>query len=457
MKQSRVLSTWLLPVSVAISTGLYLYLTYFVARSDFWVLLFCFALLFGVYTLILAKYVFGQSPLSGHTLYLLLGAALLFRLVQWGAWPVLSDDFYRFYWDGKLLVQGYNPYLHLPRVLQEAKQAQNLGLSKLLFEQLNSPDYYTVYPPVNQLFFALAAGISPKSLWGGVIVMRTLILLAEVLSLFFLKQLLRRWNLPTQRVLIYAWNPLVILELTGNLHFEAVVICFFLVAIYCLEVFKQWTSLLLAALFYALAISTKLIPIIFLPFFLRKLGWQKAIILYVGIGIFTFLTFLPFLSQALLENIFSSINLYFQKFEFNASIYYLVRWVGWQIYGYNIILAAGPLLSILTLSAVLLLAFLRRPQGGADFLQGLLFGLSIYYFLATTVHPWYICTLVMLSVFSPYRYAILWSGLVILSYATYQDESYTENLYLVGLEYFCVFGYLVFEMVRSGFSRLKIN
>ena len=79
-------------------------------------------------------------------------------------------------------------------------------------------------------------------------------------------------------------------------------------------------------------------------------------------------------------------------------------------------------------------------------LTGLLLGLTCYFALATTVHPWYIATPLLLSVFTRYRYVIVWSFVVMLSYVAYQQTAVVENLYLVGLEYILVTAYLIYEL-----------
>jgi alpha-1,6-mannosyltransferase len=143
-------------------------------------------------------------------------------------------------------------------------------------------------------------------------------------------------------------------------------------------------------------------------------------------------------------HVFSSIQLYVQTFEFNASIYYVVRWIGYQFTGYNIIASAGITLSLLTLVGILVMAYLQKGSSTQAFLTTALWSITLYFVLATTVHPWYITTLVMLCTFTS-RYPILWSGLIVSSYSAYAQSPYTENLYLVGLEYVLLLGFLVYE------------
>lgn len=184
-----------------------------------------------------------------------------------------------------------------------------------------------------------------------------------------------------------------------------------------------------------LAVSTKLIPLLVLPFMFKRLSLKTGLT-YCFITGFTFLIlFLPFLTPALILHFGSSLNLYFQKFEFNASVYYILRWLGIYFYGYNQIAKIGVLLSVATLLAILLLAYRERSAALSALSTRFLQALTIFYLLATIVHPWYLTTLVAMAALSRFRYPLIWSGLAVLSYAAYQTKTYTENPWLIMLEY----------------------
>jgi hypothetical protein len=67
----------------------------------------------------------------------------------------------------------------------------------------------------------------------------------------------------------------------------------------------------------------------------------------------------------------------------------------------------------------------------------------------TTMHPWYLATLVILSVFTRYRFTIVWSFVIVLSYQVYANSPWEENLWFVGFEYFIVLSCLIFELKRK--------
>ncbi|WP_051017783.1 hypothetical protein [Pontibacter sp. BAB1700] len=192
-------------------------------------------------------------------------------------------------WDGRLLLAGENPYLYLPAQFVGEEAPAIPGLTAELFLLLNSQHYFSVYPPVLQGVFWLAAALSPDSLTGSILVMRVIILAAETGSILLLLRLLRRMALPDRYVHIYALNPLVILELTGNLHMEALLIFFLLLFLYQLHYQRYF----IAAVPFALAVGSKLLPLMFLPIVWRKLGLRRFISFSVVMTAVLLLLFLP--------------------------------------------------------------------------------------------------------------------------------------------------------------------
>ena len=236
--------------------------------------------------------------------------------------------------------------------------------------------------------------------------------------------------------------------MTGNLHFEALMIFFLLASIYLLEK-KKWIT---SALLFALAVCTKLLPLMFLPLYLRRLGWQKVLLFYTVIGVATLLLFLPLLSSELIAGLQGSIGLYFQKFEFNASLYYIVREIGYYRKGYNIIQTAGSQLAITAFLLIMLYTVLERKQRIMDSFGWVWL---IYLLFALTVHPWYVLPLLALTVLTPYRYAMVWTYFIFLTYAGYTINGFQENLWLVSLEYSVVIVWLGYELYQRRHQHLQ--
>ncbi|NJW53102.1 polyprenol phosphomannose-dependent alpha 1,6 mannosyltransferase MptB [Salinimicrobium oceani] len=378
-----------------------------------------------------------------YNLKILLAAAVVFRVLFLFATPNLSQDFFRFIWDGRLLLQGINPYLTTPNEIFSSGSLPFSG-ARELYDGMGSlsAGNPTSYPPLNQVFFAFAALLGGKSIMTSVIWLRITIIAADIGIFYLGKKLLKHLKLPESNIFLYLLNPLIIIELTGNLHFEGLMLFFLVAALYLLQR-QKW---LFSALLFSCSVALKLIPLMFLPLLFRRLGWKKAITYYAVTGVLLLLFFLPFLSGEFAENFFSSINLWFQKFEFNASFYYLIRWIGFQVEGYNIIAIAGPAMAAVVFVSVISLSIFRKNSEGRGLVTSMMFASAIYLFLATTVHPWYLATPLLLSVFTRYKFVQVWSLMVVLSYFAYSQPDYAENLWLIAVEYVIVFGVMFFEI-----------
>ncbi|WP_340152332.1 hypothetical protein [uncultured Marivirga sp.] len=397
-------------------------------------------LLIAQYTALFVLYLFLAYQKDRFSLKEIIAFGILFRLLLLLLIPNLSDDVYRFLWDGKLWWEGVDAYAYLPRGI-----VQDNILSSELFAQLNSPNYYSIYPPLNQLIFSVAGLFENISM--GIIVIRIFIILAEIGTLFLLPKVLRQYGKDSKLLLIYAFNPLVILELSGNLHFEAFVVFFLIWAIFEFEKQNHNKS----AVSLGLAISFKLLPLILLAGFFKKLdmkSYLKFIVVAIAIAI---MSFLPFLFSDALQGIIKSSSLYFQNFEFNASLYYLIREIGFAVKGYNIIATSGPWMGILSFAAMIIFNLLASPK--IKLSERMLWTYIIYFLLATTVHPWYVLPILVLGIISGYRFPILWSFTIFLTYWGYSVSGYEENLGIVAFEYISLLVFIVIELPGKNKNR----
>jgi hypothetical protein len=369
-----------------------------------------------------------------------IGVAILVRFILLFAFPNLSDDIYRFIWDGRLIVNDINPFEQLPSYYLDGS-FQIPGINQALYDELNSPNYFTIYPPVAQTVFAGAVRVAGDNLMISSIVMKSFLLACEIGSLVIIPRILTLLSLPIKNVLWYALNPLVLIEVMGNLHFEGAMVFFFLLAFYLLIKNK----LIYAAMALGLSIASKLLPLMFLPTLLRRLGFKKLFLFGLVAATTVVLLFMPLISETFINNFGNSLDLYFRKFEFNGSITYLVREIVLAIEGYNPILLIGPVFPILTVCFILFEAFFRKSQSLQNWMLSTLLVFTCYLLLSMTIHPWYVIMPVAMCLFTNYRYPILWSGLIMMTYINYADEVYHENLWVVALEYVLVFGFMGWE------------
>lgn len=413
-----------------LSAALYFIFAYKLIRTDFFTLITLYGVLFCFYFALI------RNQQNNFTFLLIAG--IFFRLIFITATPNLSQDFYRFIWDGRLSLQGINPYLYTPDSLTAGSNI-NIAQQQELHNGMGwlSAMHFSNYPPLSQFYFAFSAYLGGKNLLGSIIVMRVLLIISDIGIVYFGRKILNKLSLPLHQVFWYFLNPLVIIELTGNLHFEGFMLFFFAWGIHLLFNKKWWQS----AIVIALSISIKLIPLIFLPLLIKKLKY-KILWYYIIIAGVIILLFVPFFSSSLLHNYSQTTGLWFTNFEFNASLFNIVKKIGYWIENRNTITSIGKITPFIILIFVMAFSLLRDNKNKFVLLQSMLFTLSIYYFTATTVHPWYITFLIFLSILTPYRYPIIWSATIMLSYWAYSQPNFKESGLLLFLEYSILYGYL---------------
>ncbi|MFD0965136.1 mannosyltransferase [Pseudofulvibacter geojedonensis] len=424
-------------LSIITSVIIFCFFAYQLERRNFYELIFSFSFLFGLF-------LYQFNKISSWKLLVFI--AIAFRLIFLFAIPNLSQDFYRFIWDGRMLLNGLNPYLYLPQdfilgnyiIPNQANELVN-GMQEL------NASHYSNYPPLNQLCFLIAALLFNNNILGSIIVMRVLLIVADIGILYIGKKLLISLNLNPKFIFFYLLNPFIIIELIGNLHFEGFMIFFLLWGIYLFQKGK-WK---IAALLIACSISIKLLPLLFLPLFFSRLKINELITFYSVIGGLTIIFFIPFLSEELIHNYSKSIGLWFGQFEFNGSFHNLIKYIGKQFDVINITKILGKTTPILVFVYVIYLSLKRKIENTITLISFMVLTLSFYLFTTATVHPWYVAMLLALSIFTKYRFPLVWSFSIMLSYSFYRDENFSNNYLLLFLEYAIVFGYMMYEFTTK--------
>ncbi len=413
-----------------------------------------FKLIFTGYTLAFLGYALGiHLGVMGHSWRQFFILALILRIVLLFSLPNLSDDVFRFIWDGKMMHLGIHPLSDRPEDFLVTHQFLSGELNPL-YSQLNSPNYYTVYPPVAQIIFFLSTFSFFGSMKVMVFIMKLLLLLGEGFTMYGLLLALRMFRLSHWNLLLFMLNPLAILEIMGNMHFEGLMIAFLL-----------WSGLALARKrwfwsggLFALAVSTKLLPLMFLPLILLYLSDVRVITRFLlGCCLIGGLLFVPFLWGVGWMHFWTSLHLYYGTFEFNAGLYYILRAIGKYFVGYNLIHFIGPALAAVSLVAILWVALkARRPIPMRNLPGYLLLSYMIYALLSLILHPWYLLLPLFLSVFVPNAIVPVWTYLITLTYINYSFHPYSEAMWVVLLEYTVLLALIAWEFRTTRWLRKSL-
>lgn len=390
-------------------------------RSEFWLLLLMY---FGVFVNYFS--LFKQKEAFSNLEFGII--SFLFHAVFFISSPNLSQDVYRFILDGELLANGFSPYANIPNNLYPQSVANQQELIQKIGEL--SAGNFSSYPPVNQVFFYLPAKLFPGSIFAQITFFRILSVLSGFGVVFFLRKILNHFEKDEQLAWFYLLNPLVIIETTGNLHFEGIMAYFVISFFY----FLLKKNIVFAAILFGIGTGIKLTPLLLIPLIFNFLNKKKALVFVAISGIIVLAPFLLF-PIAEIQNLISSIQLWINSFEFNAGIYFLLRWIGFQLVGYNLIGIIGKFLAILSVILILFLSFRDKKMTFQQMLQNSVWIYFIYLLLATTIHPWYIIVPFAIGLLTNQRLFLIWTFLIFLSYSYYSIENSTFRTLVLFIEY----------------------
>lgn len=414
---------------------------YFYKREDFPVLIGFFCLSG------LGMFLFLKGKNSESKFRIGIVAGILVRVLLLFSPVFLSEDLFRFLWDGAVSLEGLSPFSTLPG---EIVFSGAPPWSKELLGKMNSPGYYSVYPLVLQILF-LVPTLGMKAFASvpfGIFLWKVIVFVFE---LFFLL-LSNHYKKENFHFLKYWLHPLVLWEGVGNGHPEPILVFFVFASVYLWEKKRPILSLLA----YLSGILVKLVPILLLPYlfflWIRKqklrfvvLGFLLGFLVFLS-GIFYLWKFYP--ETSLLQKQWKEgIGVYFHLFEYHGGIYYLTKIpMKYTWYPYS----AALLLSFFAILGILIFSFVRSgkrkyPDPISEFSAVWIGIFGIYYALSSTIHPWYFLPLVAFSVFSGHIWPLVASFVWILSYSTYEALPYTDKAWVLWVEFVSVFAAYFWE------------
>ncbi len=212
-----------------------------------------------------------------------------------------DDDIHRYVWDGRLQRLGYNPYLVIP------SDPAVKGLHTAETRNLNNPDLPSPYTPGAQLFFRAITAIHESTL-----ALKVAFVFCELAIVFVLLDLLGREQ-SAHLVLAFAWNPLLAIEVAGSGHIDIVGALLLLLSGAALA--RRWRAI--AAVTLGLAIAVKLLPVVLLPLYWKRVRLRDAVLAAAVVGLLC----VPFLNHGRIPT--GSLGTYVQTFRFNGPIFAL--------------------------------------------------------------------------------------------------------------------------------------
>ena len=302
-----------------------------------------------------------------------------------------DDDIHRYVWDGRLQRLGYNPYIVVP------SDPAAKGLHTPETRSLNNPDLGSPYPAGAQLFFRAITAIHESTS-----ALKVAFAVCDLLIVFLLLDELRRLRQGAHLVLVYAWSPLLAIEVAGSGHIDIVGALLLLVSAVALA--RRWRAT--AAVALGLAVAVKLLPIVLLPLYWKRVRIRDAVLAAAVVG----LLYVPFLNHGRIP--VGSFGTYVQSFRFNGPVFAVLDRV------------ASPqlLAGLAVLAGMATATWLRRAaaEGSPDEFA---WPMAASLLCAPVVFPWYLLWLVPFLTSASTRLIILWTVSIIPTYVQWHSRT----------------------------------
>src|ERR1700674_4353020 len=271
--------------------------------------------------------------------------------------PGLDDDIHRYLWDGRVQRLGYNPYIVVPNdpVLSSLHTAET--------STLNNPEVPSPYPAGAQLFFRAVAAIHES-----IFALKVAFVVCDFAIGFVLLVVLRRTRQGEHWVLAYAWHPLLAIEVAGSGHVDIVGVLLLLVSAAAL--LRRWRAV--AAMAFGLAVAVKLLPIVLLPLYWKRVRMRDGALVGIVLG----LLYVPFLNHGRIP--IGSLGTYVQRFRFNDPVFATLE----RVTAPQVVAGLAVLVGFLT-------AIWMRRKSAEGSLDAFAWPMAASLLCAPVVYPWY--------------------------------------------------------------------
>jgi len=313
----------------------------------------------GIAYLLALREFFAASVLPRRAVALGLLLAAVWR-IEFLRLPVGSDDdIHRYVWDGRLQRLGYNPYTVIPAdpAMARLHTSETRGL--------NNPALASPYPAGALLFFRAVTAIDESTF-----ALKTAFVLCDLAIVLLLLDVLRYRRQSLHLVLIYAWNPLLAIEVAGSGHID--IVGALLVLMSSAALMRRWRAT--AAVALGLAVAVKFLPIVLLPLYWKRVRVRHAALAAGVVG----LPYVPFVTHGGIP--IGSLSAYVQGFRFNGPVVAMLHRI------------APPqlLTGVAVLAGVATAAWLSRKAQSDLPAQSFAWPIAATLLCAPVVFPWYL-------------------------------------------------------------------
>lgn len=391
--------------------------------------------------LVALREVFSTERFPKRVVVIGLGLAAVWQVLFLVQPPGSDDDIHRYVWDGRVQRLGFNPYIVVP------SDPALAGLHTPETRTLNNAYLPSPYPAGAQLFFRAITAIHES-----VFALKLALVICDWAIVFVLLDILRRSGQGEHWVLAYAWHPLLAIEVAGSGHIDIVGALLLLVSFAALA--RRWRTV--AALAFALAVAVKLLPIVLLPFYWKRVRMRDGALAAVVFG----LLYLPFLNHGRIP--VGSLGTYIHSFRFNDPVFAIFERV-----------AAPELVAGLTvLIGFLTAVWMRRKsttrvgtdavappasEASAATPEAFAWPVAASFLCAPVVYPWYLLWMLPFF-FSRSRSTlpvIVWTVSIMPTYYVWHLRALGRPWIVPGWIMLLEYGSVVTAAVIIGFRRLR--
>ena len=313
----------------------------------------------------------------------ILGGALLLRVLLLGLPPNLSHDSWRYVWDARVFLHGYSPYVTPPDAPELAP------LRDFIYAHSGYHTVPSIYPPGAQYMYILSYLLAP----GNLFFLKGIFVLFDLVSCLALTLLLARKGMDPARVLLYAWSPLPIVEFALEGHLDGVAIAFSLLAVLS-ATRTAWKGRVLTGFLAGMGTLVKIYPVVLLVPLVDPRQWRREVPLVLTCVLTIIVAYIPFVLLGH-GQIFGFFSTFVREQGRNAGLvqHYvglfgsarhlsLEQIIAWE-HGVALVLLLGASLAIL----------LARAHERMSIEAGTLVLFSLVLAVSSHVYPWYVTTL----------------------------------------------------------------